>query len=156
MTKACNLAALLALTGIAALPACSMFTGDDHGTRTSNSAGATSQSYAAAPNYSPPPPTTPQRTEMSPDTIRGVQQNLKQAGLYRGRVDGVWGPATEAGVRNFQQQHNLNATGQLDQDTLTAMNLGNGANQQPAQHSSNYNPPPDSNAQPGSTSSDPR
>jgi peptidoglycan hydrolase-like protein with peptidoglycan-binding domain len=63
-------------------------------------------------------------------------------------VDGVWGPATQAGVRSYQQQHNLNATGRLDQDTLSAMNL---APQQPAsqRYGSNYNPPPDtSNPQP--------
>jgi peptidoglycan hydrolase-like protein with peptidoglycan-binding domain len=37
------------------------------------------------------------------------------------------GPATEAGVRSYQKQHNLNATGQLDGDTLASLNLG-GAN----------------------------
>jgi hypothetical protein len=48
-------------------------------------------------------------------------------------------------VRGYQQQHNLNATGQLDQDTLAAMNLGgqNNAAQPPNQrYGSNYNPPP--------------
>ncbi len=90
---------------------------------------------------------------MSQDTIRQVQQNLQQAGLYRSRVDGVWGPATEAAVRSFQQQHNLNATGQLDTDTLSAMNLNNnnqnyGSNNNPQTNDqsangqpNNYNPP---------------
>jgi hypothetical protein len=27
-------------------------------------------------------------------------------------------------VRSYQQQHNMNATGQLDPDTLSAMNIG--------------------------------
>ena len=81
--------------------------------------------------------------------IRSVQQSLQQGGLYQGRVDGVWGPSTQAAVRGYQQQHNMNATGQLDQATLAAMNLGpaqNNAQEQPANqtYGSNYNPPPNS------------
>jgi peptidoglycan hydrolase-like protein with peptidoglycan-binding domain len=53
-----------------------------------------------------------------------VQSRLQQAGDYNGRIDGQWGPATEAGVRTYQQQHNLNPTGQLDSNTLAALNLG--------------------------------
>jgi peptidoglycan hydrolase-like protein with peptidoglycan-binding domain len=82
-----------------------------------------------------------------------MQQALQQDGKYQGRVDGVSGRGTQAAVRTYQQQHNMNATGQLDQDTLAAMNLGAGPNhaQQPGsqRHGSNsrlnYNPPPNGN-----------
>ena len=29
------------------------------------------------------------------DEFEKVQQNLRQAGMYHGRVDGIWGPATD-------------------------------------------------------------
>ena len=92
--------------------------------------------------------------------IRNVQQALQQDGTYQGRVDGVWGPGTQAAVRTYQQQHNMNATGQLDQDTLAAMNLGaapNNAQQQPGSQrygsnsAPNYNPPPNGNPNPPNT-----
>jgi peptidoglycan hydrolase-like protein with peptidoglycan-binding domain len=139
MIKTHNLAVLLALSSVAALPACSMFGGGSQSSRT----GSATRSYAATPNYSST--SQPQNTELTPDMIRNVQQTLQQDGSYHGSVDGVWGPSTQAAVRTYQQRHNMNATGQLDQDTLAAMNLGgqNNASQPPNQrYGSNYNPPP--------------
>ncbi len=167
MIKTRNLAALLALSSVVALPACSMFGGGS--SSQSSRSGHTGQSYAATPNYNSGPQTTDTKpAALSPDMIRSVQQALKQDELYRGSVDGVWGPATQSGVRSYQQQHNLNATGELDQETLASMNLVNGQNnaqeqeQQPSnqQYGSssgpNYNPPPNNNTgnnpEPGNTS----
>ena len=156
MIKIRNFAALLALSGVAVLPACSMFGGDNSSSRSSR-ASYSSQGYAAAPNYNS---TSQMAPELTPDMIRNVQQALQQDGTYRGRVDGVWGPGTQAAVRTYQQQHNMNATGQLDQDTLAAMNLGaapNNAQQQPdsqrygSNSAPNYNPPPNGNANPPNT-----
>ena len=152
MIKLRTIAPLLALLGLAALPACSMFGGDSG---SSSRASRPSSSYAATPNYSTPAPPMAQSTELTPDMMRNVQQTLQQAGMYRGRIDGVWGPGTQAAVRSYQQQHNLNATGQLDRDTLSAMNLAQGQNnaQQPTtqRYGSNYNPdntpPPNNNPQ---------
>ena len=79
---------------------------------------------------------------MTPDTVRQVQQTLQQQGLYKSRVDGVWGPGTQAAVRTYQQQHNMNATGQLDQDTLASLSGGGneqqGSVQQPQPSSQAY------------------
>jgi len=139
MIKTRNLAALLALSSVAVLPACSWFDGSSRSSR----AGSPTRSYAATPNYNATPQA--QTTELTPGMIRNVQQTLQQDGSYHGSVDGVWGPSTQAAVRGYQQHHNLNATGQLDQDTLAAMNLGgqNNAAQPPNQrYGSNYNPPP--------------
>jgi peptidoglycan hydrolase-like protein with peptidoglycan-binding domain len=96
-------AALLAISSVAAVSACSSY-GDSQPSRVS---------YA-----SPQPPA------LSQDMIVQVQSRLQQAGKYHGRIDGQWGPATEAAVRSYQQQHNLNPTGQLDGNTLAALNWG--------------------------------
>jgi peptidoglycan hydrolase-like protein with peptidoglycan-binding domain len=145
MIKVRNLAALLALSSVAVLPACSMF-GDENSR--SSRASYPSQSYAAAPSAS----------ELTPDTTQQVQQKLQQQGLYTGRVDGVWGPATEGAVRSYQQQHNLNATGKLDPDTIAALDMATNPNagqntgsaQPPAsqRYGSNYNPPPNNSIAP--------
>ena len=109
MIKFSNVAALLAFSSVAALPACSMFGGG------SNSSQSSSASVARPP-------------ALSQDMVQQVQTRLQQAGNYNGNIDGLWGPATEAGVRSYQQQHNLHATGQLDNDTLASLNL-RGTNQ---------------------------
>ena len=105
MIKFRNVAALLALSSIAALPACTMSGGGYYN----------SQPSSASASQSP---------ALSQDMVRQVQTRLQQAGTYSGNIDGLWGPQTEAAVRSYQQQHNLNATGQLDGDTLASLNLG--------------------------------
>lgn len=95
MIKVRNFAALLAISSVAVLPACSMF-GGNQGRQTSR-ASSPSQSYPS-----------PQSQELTQDTTQQVQERLQQQGIYRGHVDGVWGPGTEAAVRSYQQQHNLN------------------------------------------------
>lgn len=149
MIKARNVATLLALCSVAALPACSMFGGGDN--RQASRASYPSQSYASAqPGYA-----MPQTPELTPDLTRQVQERLQQDGLYRGGVDGVWGPGTEAAMRSYQQQHNLSPTGKIDADTLASLNLGTsqkyGSAQQGQRYGSNYNPPPPNNAQPNNT-----
>ncbi len=133
MIKFRNVAALLALSSVAALPACSMF------------GGGSNSSQSSSASASRPP-------ALSQDMVQQVQTRLQQAGNYNGSIDGLWGPATEAGVRSYQQQHNLNATGQLDSDTLASLNLGgtnqNSANAQPA-----ANPPPAANPLPVASAS---
>jgi peptidoglycan hydrolase-like protein with peptidoglycan-binding domain len=50
-------------------------------------------------------------------------------------------PGTESAVRSYQQQHNLNATGRLDADTLASLNLGpnqNYGNAQPQPNDQRY------------------
>jgi peptidoglycan hydrolase-like protein with peptidoglycan-binding domain len=116
MIKVRNVAVLLALSSVAALAACSGY------------------------NNSPPPSrisyASPQPAGLSPDMIAQVQTRLQQNGNYNGRIDGVWGPVTERAVSSYQQQHNMNATGQLDNATLTSLNVGGGqqnyGNSQPA------------------------
>jgi len=130
MIKFRNVAAMLALSSVAALPACSMFGG---GSNSSQSSSASASRPSA----------------LSQDMVQQVQTRLQQAGNYNGSIDGLWGPATESGVRSYQQQHNLNATGQLDSDTLTSLNLG-GTNQTLGTAQPVASPMPVASAQPTS------
>jgi len=131
MFKVRNLGLLLALSSVAALPACSWF-GGGGSSQNASSAGYSGSSSSAAqqPNYSSAPSQQAEAQQpLTADTIRQVQQTLQQQGLYHAGVDGVWGPRTEAAVRSFQQKNNINPTGQLDQQTLASLNIGNGQNQ---------------------------
>jgi peptidoglycan hydrolase-like protein with peptidoglycan-binding domain len=61
---------------------------------------------------------------VSEDTIFKVQQKLHDLGFYvRDNIDGRWGPNTMAAVKNFQRSKGLSPTGQLDVQTMTALNL---------------------------------
>ncbi len=74
-----------------------------------------SNSQAAAPNTGTP---HGQAANLSPDTVKQAQQQLKSEGLYHGAIDGRVGPATRAAVRRFQQQNGLTTNAMLDQETL--------------------------------------
>lgn len=139
MFKVRHVGLLLALSSVAVLPACSWFGGGSGGSETSSAA-------APSPNYSSAAPAQQQaeaQQPVTPDTIRQVQQTLQQQGMYRARVDGVWGPQTEAAVRSYQQKNNLNASGQLDQQTMASLTQGNGQSynqqQQPSQQNAQSN-----------------
>lgn len=62
---------------------------------------------------------------LSRNQIKQVQQQLKSAGLYKGKVDGKMGRETKQAVSAFQQQNGINQSGTLDQQTLAALNNGN-------------------------------
>lgn len=60
---------------------------------------------------------------LNPDVVRTIQVKLRQLGFYTGQADGVWGPNTQAAIERFQQSRGLQATGQLNPNTITAMGL---------------------------------
>ncbi|MGQ0752680.1 MAG: peptidoglycan-binding domain-containing protein [Betaproteobacteria bacterium] len=65
---------------------------------------------------------------MSSDTVRKAQQALKDKGHDPGPVDGIMGPQTQAAVKKFQEsQANMKGTGQLNQQTLSALGVEGGA-----------------------------
>jgi peptidoglycan hydrolase-like protein with peptidoglycan-binding domain len=59
----------------------------------------------------------------SPEIVRQAQQQLSSKGYEIGTADGQFGPRTQEGVKKFQQAQNLNATGQLDRQTLAALGI---------------------------------
>ncbi|MGK7868750.1 peptidoglycan-binding domain-containing protein [Falsiroseomonas sp. E2-1-a20] len=69
-------------------------------------------------------------------TTRQAQSALNSRGYDVGQVDGVMGPRTSRAVREFQQSNNLPATGRLDRETLSALNV---SGEQSMRGSSNRN-----------------
>lgn len=65
----------------------------------------------------------PVATPLSPTAVRNVQARLRELGFYRGDIDGVWGPSTQAATETFQQGRGLQANGQLNPVTMQAMGL---------------------------------
>ena len=64
---------------------------------------------------------------VAPAAIQAVQEHLRSAGAYNGAVDGVWGPDSATALQRFQANHQLQATGQLNQATATALGLDPGS-----------------------------
>ena len=52
-----------------------------------------------------------------------VQMRLRRAGYYRGRIDGIIGPASRSAIRRFQADHGLRPTGAIDRATLARLGL---------------------------------
>lgn len=63
------------------------------------------------------------KQKVSATTVKAVQQQLQQKGLYHGKVNGVMNSKTQAAIRQYQQQNNLNVTGTLDQQTLNSLGV---------------------------------
>jgi peptidoglycan hydrolase-like protein with peptidoglycan-binding domain len=68
------------------------------------------------------PPQAP-ITTLSVEAVRNIQTRLKQLGYYGGTVDGVWGPEMQSALTRFQQGQGLQASGQINPATVTAMGL---------------------------------
>ncbi len=62
-------------------------------------------------------------TNLNTHEVQIVQQNLRNSGFYKASVDGVWGPKTVQGVRDFQTANGLKSTGKLNGVTLDEMGL---------------------------------
>src|SRR6201999_1081068 len=63
-------------------------------------------------------------TTSNSGTVAGAQRELAKLGYYHGAADGVIGPETEKAVRWFQSVDKLPVTGQLDDQTLQALQVG--------------------------------
>ena len=74
--------------------------------------------------------------EHNPQVVRSVQQALKQKGYDVGSVDGQMGPNTENALRQFQQAQGISQTGNLDQQTLSALGVEQGGSSQNGMSSS--------------------
>jgi peptidoglycan hydrolase-like protein with peptidoglycan-binding domain len=99
-------------------------------------------------------------SQLSSQQIRQIQQSLDKHGFKAGHADGKWGPETEKAVKDFQQKQNMQASGQLDQQTLQALGVNMTA-QGPNTHSqgpsttgqgSNEDLSPSQNTTPNATS----
>ncbi|HME24897.1 MAG TPA: peptidoglycan-binding domain-containing protein [Acetobacteraceae bacterium] len=77
---------------------------------------------AAQPN--PPPLAYVQPLPSA--AVQTVQDRLRQTGVYTGRIDGIWGADSQASLERFQQAHQLQVTGQLNQATAATLGLDPG------------------------------
>jgi peptidoglycan hydrolase-like protein with peptidoglycan-binding domain len=59
--------------------------------------------------------------------VRDVQQALKDKGFDPGPIDGVQGPQTTAALKAYQKAEGLEATGKVDPQTMTKLNMSEGA-----------------------------
>ncbi|MGE5102749.1 MAG: peptidoglycan-binding domain-containing protein [Deltaproteobacteria bacterium] len=112
---------------------------------TSSSTPARGQSYSSGQSQSAQSPssstssnTSAQQSDQSgasstqaqnSQTVRDVQQALKQKGFEVGAVDGQMGPETQSALREFQQSQGLPQSGNLDQQTLTALGVNAASSQ---------------------------
>ncbi len=60
-------------------------------------------------------------------TVRTLQTRLKEWGYYKGSVDGVYGSATEAAVKQFQKKNGLAVDGIAGPATLRAIGISGGS-----------------------------
>jgi hypothetical protein len=65
-------------------------------------------------------------SETDDDGISGAQARLANLGYYVGAIDGEMGPMTEAALRSFQEDSDLDATGELDDATVAKLTENHG------------------------------
>jgi peptidoglycan hydrolase-like protein with peptidoglycan-binding domain len=59
--------------------------------------------------------------------VRDVQQALKDKGYDPGAIDGIQGPQTTAALKAYQKAEGLEATGKFDTQTMSKLNMAEGA-----------------------------
>src|SRR6266576_3994088 len=57
------------------------------------------------------------------DQVSKAQEVLKNDGIYSGPVDGKMSQSTREAIRSFQQSHQLNMTGTIDDETARELGL---------------------------------
>ena len=94
-------------------------------TGTANSTNANPQSSLGNDNESGANASNMSGAQLDNDqhVVREAQRALNDKGFSAGTVDGIMGPHTEQALRDFQQSQGLNTTGNLDQQTLSALGV---------------------------------
>lgn len=63
------------------------------------------------------------------ETVKKMQQKLKNWGYYTGAVDGIYGSKTVSAVKYFQRKNKLTVDGIAGPKTLSAMGISSGSTQ---------------------------
>ena len=64
-----------------------------------------------------------QKQAQRSDIVKQAQQKLSAAGHKVGKPDGILGPQTQKGLKEFQQSKGLEPSGQLNKETLAALGV---------------------------------
>jgi peptidoglycan hydrolase-like protein with peptidoglycan-binding domain len=72
--------------------------------------------FAGTPYESAPPP-------LQQEIVSRAQIILMRQGYYRDAIDGLYGPAMNFALRNYQARFGLRPSGRLDVETLAALSL---------------------------------
>jgi len=59
---------------------------------------------------------------VSPVHVAQIQHLLNEQGMYKGAIDGAWGPQTARAANKFREEHGLEASSGLDIALLRALN----------------------------------
>src|SRR5215472_1861495 len=84
-------------------------------------------------------------------SIRSLQQALKDQGFYYGTVTGEKSAETTAAVRRYQIRNGLQVTGEINQETLRALNSSSNSVAATSRANSKPAAPPSNNAHPAGT-----
>jgi peptidoglycan hydrolase-like protein with peptidoglycan-binding domain len=60
---------------------------------------------------------------LSESEVRKIQHALDDKGFKSGKVDGSWGPETEAAFKDFQKWAMLSPTGEVDPISIAVLGL---------------------------------
>jgi hypothetical protein len=119
-------AAVIALAAlIAVLAAAGVFSGGGHKTTPPPATVTTTPAPTPTPTPTPTPsvpaPTSPLKPGDTGAQVKVLQRALKALGYPVGKVDGGYGPTTQAAVKSFQQKAGLKADGIAGSATLKAL-----------------------------------
>jgi peptidoglycan hydrolase-like protein with peptidoglycan-binding domain len=70
---------------------------------------------------------SPSAMTKDPNTVKQVQQALSDKGFNAGPADGKWGSKTQSALKKFQKSEGMQASGQLDQQTLASLGVSGSA-----------------------------
>ncbi|WP_162937559.1 peptidoglycan-binding domain-containing protein [Indioceanicola profundi] len=108
-------------TGSTAGAGMSDATGSSGSTGSTGMAASGSGSSSGSAQASMEPPTY-NGQQLDSQQIRQVQQALSEQGQDLD-ADGIWGPNTKEALRSFQEAENIDATGELDEQTVSALGV---------------------------------